>query len=214
MNTTLLLNKTRKEVELAKTQATADAKAAQLARQLVRAAKVKQKQTRKLSKMAKKSAARAEDKSEESSEALESAQAKLKKLQKRIKKERRKNKPARIVRRSKHGQKAPSKPKLARSNRGLLRSRPKAKPEKTPTVPTPAESPVQSRQRAKAAAPGARGALEASPKTVSGKPVRLGSTVAPAAKPVPSASEKLGGLKPLQAADFESLMPLEKPAND
>ena len=67
MNTTLLLNQASKEVERAKMQVAVDAKAAQLAHELARAAKVNLKHARKLSKLARKSARKAEDRAEESS---------------------------------------------------------------------------------------------------------------------------------------------------
>ena len=80
MNTTLLLNQTSKEVERAKMQVAVDAKAAQLAHDLARAAKVNLKQARRLAKLAKKSARKAEDRAEESATTLETAQSKLEML--------------------------------------------------------------------------------------------------------------------------------------
>jgi len=97
MNTTLLLNKANQEVERVKIQVAVDAKAAQLAHELARAAKVNLKQARKLSKMARKSARKAEDRAEESSATLETARAKLEMLRERIRNERRKNDPAQSV---------------------------------------------------------------------------------------------------------------------
>ena len=94
MNTTLLLNQASKEVERAKTQAAVDAKAAQLAHELARAAKVNLKHARKLSKMARKSARKAEDRAEDSSVTLETAQAKLEMLRERIRNEQHKNNPS------------------------------------------------------------------------------------------------------------------------
>ena len=96
MNTTLLLKQAGKEVEHAKMQVAVDAKAAQLAHELARAAKVNLKHARKLAKMARKSARKAEDRAEESSATLETAQAKLEALRVRIRKEQRKNKPSPI----------------------------------------------------------------------------------------------------------------------
>ena len=119
MNTTLLLNKASKEVEHAKMQVAVDAKAAQLAHELARAAKVNLKQARKLSKMARKSARKAEDRAEESSATLETAQAKLEMLRERIRKEQRKNNPAGLV------QKTSPKPKLPSGDDDF---RPKSKP--------------------------------------------------------------------------------------
>src|ERR1039457_3460687 len=114
MNTTLLLNKASKEVEHAKMQVAVDAKAAQLAHELARAAKVNLKQARKLSKMARKSARKAEDRAEESSATLETAQTKLEMLRERIRNEQRKHNPS-----------------------------PKSKPGKTTMDTTPRVSPVQ-----------------------------------------------------------------------
>ena len=115
MNTTLLLNQAGKEVERAKTQAAVDAKAAQLAHELARAAKVNLKHARKLSKMARKSARKVEDRAEESSATLETAQAKLEMLRERIKNEQRKNNPS-------------PKPKQSRSGHDLPHNQPKSKP--------------------------------------------------------------------------------------
>ena len=100
MKTTLLLNKASQEVERAKMQVAVDAKAAQLAHELARAAKVNLKQARKLSKMARKSARKAEDRAEESSATLETAQAKLEMLRERIRNEQRKNNPRTAPKRS------------------------------------------------------------------------------------------------------------------
>ncbi len=115
MKTTLLLNKTSKEVERAKMQVAVDAKSAQLAHELARAAKVNLKQARKLSKMARKSARKAEDRAEESSAALETARAKLEMLRERIRDTQHKNNPS-------------PKPKLPRSDDDLSHNRPKPKP--------------------------------------------------------------------------------------
>jgi hypothetical protein len=199
MNTTLLLDKAAKEVERAKTQVAADAKAAQLAWQVARAAKIKLKHARKLSRMAKKSARKAEDKFDESSEALESALAKLEKLQKRIRKEQRKNKPAQLVRPSKLVKKAPTKPKPARSNGGLPHTQPKPEPVKTTVAATLPESPVQSPQTTKPAALGAPITRQPAPKTVIGKPAKPAPAVAPEPKSVPAAGRKPGNLNPLPA---------------
>jgi hypothetical protein len=115
MNTTLLLNQTSKEMERAKMQVAVDAKAAQLAHELARAAKVNLKQARKLSKMARKSARKAEDRAEESSATLETAQTKLEMLRERIRNEQRKHNPS-------------PKPKLLRNDDDLQHNRPKSKP--------------------------------------------------------------------------------------
>jgi hypothetical protein len=144
MNTTLLLNKASKEVERAKMQVAVDAKAAQLAHELARAAKVNLKQARKLSKIAKKSARKAEDRAEESSLALETAQAKLEMLRERIRNEQRKNNPARFVRDSKLVQKPSLKPKVPRSDDDLPHNRPKSTPGKTTMDTTPRVSSIQS----------------------------------------------------------------------
>jgi hypothetical protein len=113
MNTTLLLNQTSKEVERAKMQVAVDAKAAQLAHDLARAAKVNLKQARRLAKLAKKSARKAEDRAEESAATLETAQSKLEMLRERIRNERRKNNPAGLVRGSESVQKPSPKSKPA-----------------------------------------------------------------------------------------------------
>ena len=115
MNTTLLRNQAGKEVERAKTQAAIDAKAAQLAHELARTAKVNLKHARKLSKMARKSARKAEDRAEESSVTLETAQAKLEMLRERIRNEQRKNNPS-------------PKPKQSRSDDDLPHNQLKSKP--------------------------------------------------------------------------------------
>jgi hypothetical protein len=172
MNTTLLLNQTSKEMERAKMQVAVDAKAAQLAHELARAAKVNLKQARKLSKMAKKLARKAEDRAEESSATLETAQAKLEMLRERIRNERRKNNPS-----------------------------PKSKPGKTTMDTTPRVSPVQSLRSTKPVARKADGARRSAQKTVNGKPANPAPTVAPEPKPVPAARQKLGGLNPLPAPD-------------
>ena len=127
MKTTLLLNKAGKEVERAKMQVAVDAKAAQLAHELARAAKVNLKQARRLAKLAKKSARKAEDRAEESAATLETAQSKLEMLRERIRNEQRKHN-------------SPPKLKLSRSNDDLPPSRPKSKPGKTapsrPSIPS------------------------------------------------------------------------------
>jgi rubrerythrin len=115
MKTTLLLNKAGKEVERAKTQAAVDAKAAQLAHELARVAKVNLKHARKLSKLARKSARKSEDRAEESSATLETVQAKLEMLRQRIRNEQRKTNPS-------------PKPKLPRSDDDLPHNQPKSKP--------------------------------------------------------------------------------------
>lgn len=129
MKTTLLLNKASKEVERAKMQVAVDAKAAQLAHELVRTAKVNLKQARKLSKMARKSARKAEDRAEESAATLETAQAKLEMLRERIRNEQRKNDPS-------------PKLKLPRSDTDLPRNRSKSTPVKTTMDMTPRVSAI------------------------------------------------------------------------
>lgn len=211
----MLLNKARKEMERVKTQAAADKEAAQLARQVARAAKVKLKHARKLSKMAKKSARRAEEKSEKSSQALESAQAKLEKLQKRIRKEQRNKKPARRVRRSKPVQKASLKPKPVLSSGSSQHSQPKPKPKKRTEVATPPVSHVQSQQTTKPAARRTHGSLGTRPKTVNGRPAKRDSPVAPESKPVPASVQKLGAPNPLSTPDGGApSTPGEEPKTD
>jgi hypothetical protein len=155
MNTTLLLNRAGKEVERAKTQVAVDAKAARLAHELARAAKVNLKQARKLSKMARKSARKAKNRAEESSATLETAQAKVEMLRERIRNEQRKNNPS-----------------------------PKSKPGKTTMDTTPRVSPFQSLRSTKPAARKADGARRSAQKTVNGKPAKLAPMVAPEPKPV------------------------------
>jgi hypothetical protein len=141
MKTTLLLKKAGKEVEHAKMQVAVDAKAAQLAHELARAAKVNLKQARKLSKMARKSARKAEDRAEESSATLETVQAKLEILRERIRNEQRKNNPARLVRVSEPVQKPSPKPKpAARRIPGIRKLAQKAVDGK-PAKPVPAVAP-------------------------------------------------------------------------
>jgi hypothetical protein len=146
MNMTLLLNKASQEVERVKMQVAVDAKAAQLAHELARAAKVNLKQARKLSKMARKSTRKAEDRAEESSATLETARAKLEMLRERIRNERRKNDPAQSVRGSEPVQKPSpkSKPAALRAN-GVRRSAQKivnGKPAKPAPAVTPEPKPV------------------------------------------------------------------------
>ena len=141
MNTPSHLNQAGKEVERAKMQVAVDAKAAQLAHELARAAKVNLKHARKLSKMARKSARKAEDRAGESSVILESAQAKLERLRERIRNEQRKNNPS-------------SKPK----------------PVKTTKDTIPRESPVQSQRSPKPSARRAQGSRRLAQKTVKTKP--------------------------------------------
>ena len=162
MNTTLLLNKAGKEVERAKIQVAVDAKAAQLAHELARAAKVNLKHARKLSKMARKSARKAEDRAEESSATLETAQAKLETLRERIRKEQRKNNPS-------------PKPKLPRSDDDLTHNRSKSNPGKTTMDTTPRVSSIQSQSQrsTKPAASKAHSTRRSPQKTVNGKPAKL-----------------------------------------
>ncbi len=211
MNTSLLLDKARKEVECAKKQATVDEKAARLAQQLARAAKGRLKHARKLSKMVKKSARMAENKSEESVQALERAEAKLEKLQKRLGREQRKNKHARIVRRSKRVQKASRKPEPARSHSGLPRNRSKSKPSRTTAIATPRLSPVQPPEITEPTGSRAQGARGAAPKAVNAKPA---PTVAPGPKPVP-ARNHLTQVLACAALDVDApSSSVEDPAND
>ena len=155
MNTTLLLNEAINEVERAKMQVALDAKAAQLAHELARAAKVNLKQARKLSKMARKSARKAEDRAEESSATLETAQTKLEMLRERIRNEQRKHNPS-----------------------------PKSKPGKTTMDTTPRVSPVQPLRSPKAAVHKAHVARRSVQKTVNDKPAKPAPAVAPESKPV------------------------------
>jgi hypothetical protein len=193
MNTTSLLNKAGKEVERAKMQVAVDAKAAQLAHELARAAKVNLKQARKLSKMARKSARRAEDRAEQSSATLETAQAKLETLRERIRNEQRKNNPARFVRGSEPVQKPSPKPKPPRSDDDLPRNRPKSKP----------------------AARRTHDVRRSAQKTVNGKSAKPAPAVAPEPKPVPATRQKLGDLNPLPAPDVAApSFSGEEPKND
>jgi len=163
MNTTLFLNQASKEVERAKTQAAVDAKAAQLAHELARAAKVNLKHARKLSKMARKSARKAEDRAEDASVTLETAQGKLEMLRERIRNEQHKNNPS-------------SKPK----------------PGKTTMDTTPGVSPVQSQRVPKPVTHSAHGARRLLQKTVNGKPAKSAPAVAPESKPVPATPPEIG----------------------
>jgi hypothetical protein len=193
MNTTLLLNKASKEVEHTKMQVAVDAKAAQLAHELARAAKVNLKQARKLSKMARKSARKAEDRAEESLATLETAQAKLEVLRERIRNAQRKNDPARLVRGSEPVQKPSPKPKLPRSDDALAHKRTKSKP----------------------AAHRTHGARRSAQKTVNGKPAKPVPAVAPEPEPVPATRQKLGDLNPLPAPDVAaSSFSGQEPTND
>lgn len=186
MNTTLVLNQADKEMERAKMQVTVDAKAAQLAHELARAAKVNLKQARKLSKLAKKSARKAEDRAEASSVALETAQARLEMLRERIRNEQRKNNPS-------------PKPELPRSDDDMPHHPPKSKPGKTTMDTTPRVSPVQLRRSTRPSTHRAHGARRAAQKTVTGKPA---TGVAPEAKPFPATHQKLGDPKnPLPTLD-------------
>ena len=201
MNTTLLLNKASKEVERAKMQVAVDAKTAQLAHELARAAKVNLKQARKLSKMARKSARKAEDRAEESSVTLETAQAKLEMLRERIRNEQRKN--------------VSPKPKLPRSDDDFPHNRPKSKPGKTTMDTTPGVSPIQSQRSTKLAARRAPGARWATQKTVNGKPAKPVPAVAPEPKPVQATRQKLGDLNPLPAPDVAApSFSGQEPTND
>ncbi len=92
MNLTPLLNKARKELEIAKVNATRDGKTAQAALQTAVAAKQKFKQARKLVKFTRKAARKAENQADAALEALEKAQARLEKLEKRARKKARKQK--------------------------------------------------------------------------------------------------------------------------
>jgi len=196
-------------------QVAVDAKAAQLAHELARAAKVNLKQARKLSKMARKSARKAEDRAEESSATLGIAQAKLEMLRERIRKEQCKNNPARLVRGSELVQKPSSKPKLPRSDDDLLRNQPKSTPVKTTMDTTPRVSPIQSRQSPKPAARRAPGARRSAQKTVNGKPAQPVPAVAPEPKPVSATRQKLVDLNPLPAPDVAApSFSGQEPTND
>jgi hypothetical protein len=202
MNTTLLLNKAGKEVEYAKMQVAVDAKAAQLAHELARAAKVNLKQARKLSKIARKSARKAEDRAEESSATLETAQSKLEILRERIRNEQRKNNPS-------------PKPKLPRGDDDLPHNRPKSNPGKTTMDTKPRVSPVQSQRSTKPAAGRAHGTHRSPQKIVNGKPAKPVPAVAPEPKSVPATRQNLGDLNPLPtpgvaAPSFSG----EEPKND
>ena len=193
MNTTSLLNKASKEVEHAKMRVAVDAKAARLAHELARAAKVNLKQARKLSKMARKSARKAEDRTEESLATLETAQAKLEMLRERIRNAQRKNDPARLVRGSEPVQKPSPKPKLPRSDDDLPHNRPKSKP-------------------AGRRAPGTRRSAQ---KAVNGKQAKPAPAVAPEPKPVPATRQKLGDLNPLPEPEVATpSMSGQEPTND
>ncbi len=202
MNTTLLLNEAGKEVERAKMQVAVDAKAAQLAHELARAAKVNLKQARKLYKMARKSARKAEDRAEESSATLETAQAKLEMLRERIRNEQRKNNSS-------------LKPKLPRSHDDLPSNRPKSMPGKTTMDTTPRESPVQSQRSPKQAARRTHGARRVARKTVNAKPAKPVPAVVSEPKPVPATRQKLGDVKPLPAPDVAApSFSGQEPTND
>jgi hypothetical protein len=175
MNTTLLLNKAGQEVEHAKMQVAVDAKAAQLAHELARAAKVNLKQARKLSKMARKSARKAEDRAEESSATLETAQAKLELLRERIRNEHRKNNPTPLVGGSEPVQKPSPKPKLPRSDDDLAYNRPKSKPTDRR----------------------AHGTRRPAQRTVNNKPAKPVPAVAPEPEMVPTARQKIGSPEPV-----------------
>ena len=137
MNTTVL-KKALRAFEDAQREATADEKAAKLAWQVARAAKMKLKQVRRLSKLTKKSARKAEDKAERSLEVLELATTKLEKLQKRADKDRRKGKhtkSSKVIHLSRPRAKAtvkprtlPKKPELKRSTRSAVRVGPANRP--------------------------------------------------------------------------------------
>ena len=201
MNTTLLLNQAGKEVEHAKMQVAVDAKAAQLAHELARAAKVNLKHARKLSKMARKSARKAEDRAEESSATLETAQAKLEMLRERIRKEQRKNNPS-------------PKPKLPRSDDDLTHNRPKSNPGKTTMDTTPRVSPIQSQRSTKPAASKAHVPVGRRRKLSTANLPNC-PAVAPEPKPVPATRQNLGDLNPLPAPDVAApSFSGEEPKND
>jgi len=202
MNTTLLLNKASKEVERAKMQVAVDAKAAQLAHELARAAKVNLKQARKLSKMARKSARKAEDRAEESSATLGIAQAKLEMLRERIRNEQRKNSPS-------------PKPRLPQSEDVLPHNQPKSTPGKTPMGTAPLVSPVQSQPSTKPATRRTHGSRRSPQKTVNAKPAKPSPPVAPEPKPVSITRQKLGDLNPLPAPSVSApSFSGQEPTND
>jgi len=204
MNTTSSLNKAREELERAKKKAAADANAAQLARKVARAAKLRLKQARKLSKVVRKSARRADAKSEESSEALDSAQAKVEKLRKRLRKEQHKagvrrapgarrpasnmvkKHPARLARRSKVPQKGAPKQKVARGKGRLPHSRPKSKLTENTKTPTPREPRVEPRRRTKVT------------------PTTPPSATAPKPNPILPTGQNPGDQEPLHAPDVDA----------
>jgi hypothetical protein len=202
MNTPSHLNQAGKEVERAKMQVAVDAKAAQLAHELARAAKVNLKHARKLSKMARKSARKAEDRAEESSANLETAQAKLEKLREQIRNEQRKNNPS-------------PKPKPPRSDNDLPRNQPKSKPGKTTRDTSTRVSPVQLQRSPKPSAYRATGARRSPRKTVNVKPAKPVPAVAPEPKPVPATRQKLSDMNPLPTPDVTSpSVSGQKPTHD
>ncbi len=172
MKTTMLLNQASKEVERAKMQVAVDAKAAQLAHELARVAKVNLKHARKLAKLAKKSARKSEDRAEESSATLETARAKLEMLRERIRNEQRKHNPS-----------------------------PKPTPGKTTMNTTSRMSLVQSERAPKPVARKTDGSRRSPQKTVNGKPAQMVPAIAPEPKPVSATRQKLGDLNPLPAPD-------------
>jgi len=204
MNTTSSLNKAREELERAKTKAAADANAAQLARKVARAAKLRLKQARKLSKMARKSARRADAKSEESSDALDSAQAKVEKLRKRLRKEQPKKDPARLARRPKVPQKGAPKQKVARGKDGLPHGRPKSKLSENTKTPTPREPPVEPRRRTKAGVRRAPETRRPGSNVVKVTPKRPPSATASKPNPILRAGQNPGDEEPLHAPDFDA----------
>jgi hypothetical protein len=121
---TIVLKKALGAFEDAQREATANEKAAKLARQVARAAKIKLKQVRRLSKLTRKSARKAEDKAEQSLQALELASARLEKLQKRADKDRRKGKhrkSSKVIHLSNSPIKAAAKPIMARKKAEVTR---------------------------------------------------------------------------------------------
>jgi hypothetical protein len=187
MNTTSQLNQASREVERARMQAAVDAKAAQLAHELVRSAKINLKHARKLAKLARKSARKAEARAGESSMMLESVQAKLEKLREQIRRDQRKHNPA-----------------------------PKSKPAKPTRDTTPRVSSIQSQQLPKTVSRKAGGTRRPARKTVNGKHAKAAPAVAPEpAKPVPASRQELGNVNPLAVPEVAATsISNQEPTND
>lgn len=200
MNTTLLLNKARKEVDHAKTQAAADARAAQLALEVARAAKIKLKHARKLSKMAKKSARKAEDKSEESTQMLDNARARLEKLEKRIRKKQRKNRP---VRKSKPDNTAFLKLKHIRGDDKVPRKQAKSRTKKAAKSATPRVFASRTLPKSKPTVRKASATHGPKPKHADVKAAQPNSTAAPSSTPMTAVSRKPLGQNPMPGPNID-----------